>query len=74
MALSPEDRAKAIDELEKLFIKYVDEEQLRLSAEHNFLSSIHETLSIEHSAARRSKEIDHAKTLVSVKLLLPSSG
>ncbi len=72
MPLTKVERDAALDVLEKQFTQYVEDEQKRLLTEYNFLQAAKKAISIENSAARRSKELDKAKALVSVKQLLPS--
>ena len=72
MPLNKTQRDAALDKLELQFKAYVLAERERLTTEYDFLQAIRGVLSIENSAARRSREVDKAKALISVGQLLPS--
>jgi len=71
VALTKAERDAALDTLEELFLEYIESEQQRLLTEYNFLQAIKENHGIEGSAARRSRQLDQAKALISVQDLLP---
>ncbi len=72
MPLTKDERDQALDELQETFLEYIESEQQRYLTEYNFLQAIKKSHGIEGSAARRSRELDKAKALVSINDLLPS--